>query len=128
MAEKTAESWASVPHFFLTRDVDCSELLRKQKELAPAVEKTPALKLTITDLLILLTAKVLDKHPKINSSWTGDNIRHNPEINIRLAIAVQDGVVGAVIRSANTLALAEISRERHDLADHARAPLYCPRG
>jgi pyruvate dehydrogenase E2 component (dihydrolipoamide acetyltransferase) len=121
MAEKTAQSWTSVPHFFLTRDVDCTELLRKQKELAPAVEKTPGLKLTVTDLLVLLTAEVLDKHPKINSSWTGDSIRHNPEINISLAIAVQDGVVGAVIRSANTLTLGEISAQRRDLADRARA-------
>jgi pyruvate dehydrogenase E2 component (dihydrolipoamide acetyltransferase) len=121
MAEKTAQSWTSVPHFFLTRDVDCTELLRKQKELAPAVEKTPGLKLTVTDLLVLLTAEVLDKHPKINSSWTGDSIRHNPEINISVAIAVQDGVVGAVIRSANKLTLGEISAERRDLADRARA-------
>lgn len=121
MAEKTAQSWTSVPHFFLSRDVDSTELLKKQKELAVAVEKTPGLKPTITDLLILLTAKVLDKYPKINSSWTGANIRHNPEVNISLAIAVQDGVVGAVIRSANTLTLGEISAQRRDLADRARA-------
>lgn len=120
MAEKTALSWSSVPHFFLSREVDCTQLLKKQKELAPAVEETPGLRLTVTDLLVLLVAKVLDKHPKINSSWTGENIRHNSEINISLAIAVQDGVVGAVIHRANTLALPEISAERRDLADRAR--------
>ena len=120
MAEKTTQSWTSVPHFFLSREVDCTELLKKQKELAPGVEKTPSLKLTVSDLLIRLTAKVLEKHPKINSSWTGNNIRHNAEINISLAIAVQDGVVGAVIHRANTLGLPEISAERRDLAERAR--------
>jgi pyruvate dehydrogenase E2 component (dihydrolipoamide acetyltransferase) len=121
MAEKTTQSWTSVPHFFLSRDVDCSELLKKQEALAPMVEKTPSLKLTVTDLLVRLTAKVLEKHPKMNSSWTGNNIRHNAEINISLAIAVQDGVVGAVIHRANTLGLPEISAERRDLAERARA-------
>lgn len=121
MAEKTTQSWTSVPHFFLSREVDCTELLKKQKELAPGVEKTPSLKLTVSDLLIRLTAKVLEKHPKINSSWTGNNIRHNAEIHISLAIAVQDGVVAGVIHRANTLALAGISAQRRDLAERARA-------
>ena len=120
MAEKTTQSWTSVPHFFLSRDVDSTELLKKQKELATAVEKTPGLKLTLTDLLVRLTAKVLEKHPKINASWTGNNIRLNDEINIGLAIAVQHGVVGAVIHRANKLALAEISAQRRDLAERAR--------
>jgi pyruvate dehydrogenase E2 component (dihydrolipoamide acetyltransferase) len=121
MAEKTTQSWTSVPHFFLSRDVDSTELLKKQKELATAVEKTPGLKLTLTDLLVRLTAKVLEKHPKINASWTGNNIRLNDEINIGLAIAVQHGVVGAVIHRANKLALAEISAQRRDLAERARS-------
>jgi len=121
MAEKTTQSWTSVPHFFLSREVDCTELLRKHKELAPGVEKTPSLKLTVSDLLIRLTAKVLEKHPKINSSWTGNNIRHNAEIHISLAIAVEDGVVGGVIHRVNTLALPEISAQRRDLAERARA-------
>ena len=127
MAEKTTQSWTSVPHFFLSRDVDSTELLKKQKELATAVEKTPGLKLTLTDLLVRLTAKVLEKHPKINASWTGNNIRLNDEINIGLAIAVQHGVVGAVIHRANTLALPEISAQRRDLAERARDNKLRPR-
>jgi pyruvate dehydrogenase E2 component (dihydrolipoamide acetyltransferase) len=121
MAEKTTQSWTSVPHFFLSREVDCTELLKKQRELAPGVEKTPSLKLTVSDLLIRLTAKILEKHPRINSSWTGNNIRHHAEIHISLAIAVQDGVVGGVIHRVNTLALPEISAQRRDLAERARA-------
>jgi pyruvate dehydrogenase E2 component (dihydrolipoamide acetyltransferase) len=127
MAEKTTQSWTSVPHFFLSRDVDSTELLKKQKELAPGVEKTPDLKLTVTDLLVRLTARVLETHPKINASWTGNNIRLNDEINISLAIAVQHGVVGAVIHRANTLALPEISAQRRDLAERARRNTLRPR-
>ena len=121
MAEKTTQSWTSVPHFFLSREVDCTELLKKQRDLTREVEETPNLKLTVTDLLVRLTARVLEKHPKINASWTGNNIRHNAEIHISLAIAVEDGVVGGVIHRANTLALPEISARRRDLAERARA-------
>jgi pyruvate dehydrogenase E2 component (dihydrolipoamide acetyltransferase) len=121
MAERTTQSWTSVPHFFLSREVDCTELLKKQKELAPDVEKTPGLKLTVTDLLVRLTAKVLEKHPKINSSWTGNNISHDAEIHIGLAIAVEDGVVAGVIHRTNTRSLPEISAQRRDLAERARA-------
>src|SRR5262249_7396971 len=76
---------------------------------------------TITDLLISLISRVLEKHPKMNASWTGDGIRLNPEINISVAIAVKDGVVGAVIPRANKKNLAAISALRRELIERARA-------
>jgi len=59
---------------------------------------------TITDLLIKVLARVLEKHPRMNASWVGDGVRLNPEINISVAMAVKDGVVGAVIPIANKAA------------------------
>jgi len=121
MAERTTQSWTSVPHFFLVRDVDASGLVDLSKKLGPEIEKTHGARLTITDLLIALVAKVLTKHPRMNSSWTGDGIRSNPEINISVAMAVKDGVVGAVIHTANTKQPGELSARRHDLTERARA-------
>jgi pyruvate dehydrogenase E2 component (dihydrolipoamide acetyltransferase) len=76
---------------------------------------------TITDLLIKLIARVLEKHPRMNASWVGDGVRLNPEINISVAMAVKDGVVGAVVPNANKLAVAALSVLRRELTERARA-------
>ena len=114
MAERTTQSWTHVPHFFLVREVDASGLVAARKQREPA-------KFSVTDLLIALVARTLAKHPKMNASWSGEAIRFNPNVNISLAIAVEDGVVGAVIPNANTTDLAGIAAQRRDLADRARA-------
>ena len=120
MAERTAQSWISVPHFFLVRDVDCGELMAAQKRISQEMEKSQGAVPTITDLLIALLAKSLAKHPKMNSIWTGEGIRSNSEINISVAMAVKDGVVGAVIHKANALQVGGISTLRRELTERAR--------
>ncbi len=72
-------------------------------------------------MLIALVARALQKHPRMNASWTGENIRSNPEINISVAMAVNDGVVGAVIHNADKIALREIATQRRELSERARA-------
>lgn len=121
MAERMTQSWTTVPHFFLTRDVDCTELMAAHKRLGPAIEKSNGAKLTVTDLLIAAVARAIAKHPVMNASWTGTGIRQNPEINISLAMAVKDGVVGAVIHKADAAKLGDISAQRRDLTERARA-------
>jgi pyruvate dehydrogenase E2 component (dihydrolipoamide acetyltransferase) len=121
MAQRTTQSWTSVPHFFVVCDVDAGEIVGLSKKLSPEIEKSHGARLSITDLLIALVARVLAKHPRMNSSWTGDAIRSNPDINISVAIAVKDGVVGAVIHKANTTQLGEISTQRRDMSERARA-------
>jgi pyruvate dehydrogenase E2 component (dihydrolipoamide acetyltransferase) len=108
-----------VPHFFLAQTVDAGALVETQKALAArsAVDTAP----TITDLLIALIARVLEKHPKMNASWAGDGIRLNPEINISVAMAVKDGVVGAVVPKANKENITMISTLRRELTERARA-------
>jgi pyruvate dehydrogenase E2 component (dihydrolipoamide acetyltransferase) len=119
MAERTTQSWTSVPHFFLAQSVDAGALIDTQKKLSmgSAAGSAP----TITDLLIALLARVLAKHPRMYSSWTGDGIRANADINISVAMAVKDGVVGAVIPQANQKEIAAISVLRRELTERARA-------
>jgi pyruvate dehydrogenase E2 component (dihydrolipoamide acetyltransferase) len=112
MAERTTDSWTHVPHFFLVREIDAGALQQLREQQKPA---------TVTDLLIAVTARVLEKHPKMNASWTGNTIRLNPEINMSVAMAVTDGVVGAVIPNANKTRLADITTQRKELAERARA-------
>jgi len=121
MAERTTQSWTSVPHFFLVSEVDAGELTAAQKRLSVEAEKTKSAVPTITDFLLALTARTLAKHARMNASWAGDGILANAEINVSFAVAVKDGVVGAVIRDADTLTIAEITTQRRELAERARA-------
>jgi pyruvate dehydrogenase E2 component (dihydrolipoamide acetyltransferase) len=121
MAERTTQSWTSVPHFFVTRAVDASALNEAKQRLAATTEKTDAVRVTHTDLLVGLVARVLTKHPRLNASWTGEGIRENREINIGLAMAVEDGVVAPVVAGADRAPLGQIARQRKDLSDRARA-------
>jgi pyruvate dehydrogenase E2 component (dihydrolipoamide acetyltransferase) len=119
MAERTTQSWTSVPHFFLVQSVDCGALIAAQKKLSAGSAAGAAP--TITDLLIKLIARVLEKLPRMNASWVGDGVRLNPEINISVAMAVKDGVVGAVVPNANTQPIAALSVLRRELTERARA-------
>src|SRR5882724_7494265 len=119
MAERTTQSWTSVPHFFLVQSVDCGALIAAQKKLS--VGSAAGTAPTITDLLIKLIARVLEKHPRMNASWVGDGVRLNVDINISVAMAVKDGVVGAVIPKANTQPIAALSVLRRELTERARA-------
>jgi len=121
MAERTTQSWTSVPHFFLVREVDASELLEAQKGQSDESGKSHGTVRTITDLLIALVARTLARHPRMNASWTGEGVRSNADVNVSVAVAVEDGVVGVVVHNADTLKIEEISTERHELTERARA-------
>ena len=113
MAERTTQSWTTAPHFFLTREIDASALIAAREKHGKAI--------THTDLLVAIIARALTKHPKMNASWNGSAIQYNPTVNMSIAIAVNDGVVAAVIPDADKSTLAQISARRRDLADRARA-------
>jgi pyruvate dehydrogenase E2 component (dihydrolipoamide acetyltransferase) len=120
MAERTIQSWTTVPHFFVTRDVDASALNEARQKLAPEIEKSHGLKLTHSDLLVAIVARVLQSHPRMNASWADKGIRTNSEINIGLAMAVEDGVVAPVIQNADKIKLGDIAIQRRDLTNRAR--------
>jgi len=121
MAERTTQSWTTVPHFFVVREVDASALVEARGRLGSAIEQARGIKLTHTDFLVALLARVLVKHPRMNASWDDGVIRLNQEVNIGVAMAVDDGVVATVVHSANQADLGEIATQRRDLTERARA-------
>jgi pyruvate dehydrogenase E2 component (dihydrolipoamide acetyltransferase) len=121
MAERTTQSWTSVPHFFVTRQVEAGALNAAREQVAMAERQTPGQRLSHTDLLVALVAKVLLKHPRVNASWSAEGIHLHDKVNIGVAIAVNDGVVTAVIHDAHTASLREISSLRRAVAERARA-------
>lgn len=116
MAERVTQSWTSVPHFFLQRDAEASRL-GTWREYA---QKRSQVKLTITDLLIKLVAAALKLHPRLVAHWDNGEIVSNNQVNIGLAVAVEDGLVVPVIHFADQLSLSQIAQQRQELLERAR--------
>ncbi len=121
MAERTTQSWTTVPHFFVSREIEATALNEYRERVVAEIESTHQVRVTHTDLLLALVARVLLKHPRLNASWTADGIRLHDHVNIGIAIAVNDGVVAAVVHNAHTASLAEIASQRRNVAERARA-------
>lgn len=121
MAERTTESWTTVPHFFVTREIDATSLDAYREQIVAEIESTHKVRITHTDLLVGLVARVLLRHSRLNASWTPEGIRLHSHVNMGVAIAVNDGVVAAVIPNAHTATVPEIAIQRRDIAERARA-------
>jgi pyruvate dehydrogenase E2 component (dihydrolipoyllysine-residue acetyltransferase) len=115
MARRTAESWSSVPHFFLEREVEAGRLWSWH---ASAARGDP--NVTFTDLLVRLTAACLPRHPLVNGRWDGSRTVENSEVNVGVAVAVEQGLVVPVIHRADRLTLAQVTERRRQLVDRAR--------
>jgi pyruvate dehydrogenase E2 component (dihydrolipoamide acetyltransferase) len=110
-----------VPHFFLVREVDASALHQTRERLTAFASAESGVKITHTDLLTALVARVLVQHPRLNASWTPAGIQLHPKVNIAIAIAVNDGVIAAVIPNAHVASIADIATLRRDLAERAKS-------
>src|SRR5258705_7159332 len=121
MAERTTHSWTTVPHFFVTREIDARALNAARERMLPAIEGSHGVKVTHTDLLVAIVARTLTQHRRLNASWTAEGIVSHEDVNIALAMAVEDAVVTAVIPRADRAAVADIAVRRRDLAERARA-------
>jgi pyruvate dehydrogenase E2 component (dihydrolipoamide acetyltransferase) len=121
MAERTTQSWTTVPHFFVTRDVDATGLNQYRERILQRIDSANSVRITHTDLLVALVSRVLLKHPRLNASWGADGIQLHHHVNMGIAIAVQDGVVAAVIHNAHTAGLSEIAVKRSEIAERARS-------
>jgi pyruvate dehydrogenase E2 component (dihydrolipoamide acetyltransferase) len=121
MAERTTQSWTTVPHFFVARDVDATALNAAREGLIPVIEKSHGVKITLTDLLVAAVARALKQFPRMNGSWVNNGVSLNADVNVALAMAVENAVVTAVIRNADTLALGAIAKQRKELTERAKA-------
>jgi pyruvate dehydrogenase E2 component (dihydrolipoamide acetyltransferase) len=121
MAERTTQSWTSVPHFFVARDVDATKLNATRERLIPVIEKSHGVKVTHTDLLLAAVSRALKQHPRMNGSWTNNTVALNGDVNVALAMAVENAVVTAVIRNSDKQPLGAIAKQRKELAERARA-------
>jgi pyruvate dehydrogenase E2 component (dihydrolipoamide acetyltransferase) len=120
MAERTTQSWTTVPHFFVAREVDATALNAAREALVPAIERSHGLKVTHTDVLAATVARTLKSHPRVNASWTAGGIVVHREINVALALAVDNAVVTGVIRGADAASIGDLAARRRELTERAR--------
>jgi pyruvate dehydrogenase E2 component (dihydrolipoamide acetyltransferase) len=121
MAERTTQSWTTVPHFFVSRDVDATTLNATREKLIPSIERSHGVKVTHTDLMVAAVSRALRQHPRMNGSWANGSITINADVNVALAMAVEDAVVTAVIKNSDRIGLGDIAKQRKELSERARA-------
>jgi len=126
MAERTTQSWTQVPQFYVTRAVDASSLNASRARRVPEIERSHSVKVTHTDILVAAVARALRHFPRMNGSWNNGAIAMHAEVNVALAMAVENAVVTAVIKNADKLALGDIAKARKELTERARANRLTP--
>lgn len=116
IARRLGESKFTAPHFYLTMSIDmdaCVAAREKINEISPV-------KISFNDLVLKAAAVALKKHPAVNSSWMGDFIRTNYDVNVGVAVAVEDGLLVPVVRNADMKSLSVIAGEVKVYAQKAK--------
>jgi len=123
IAQRMAETIATVPHFRLAAEVDFSEILRLRKRLRTAVGNAAP---TVNDIVVALAARALREHPAINSSYAGDAIERYERVNVGIAVARPGALLVPVVRDADRRSLGEIARETAALIERVRTSSTTP--
>ena len=120
IAERLVQSKAPVPHFYLNIDIDAGPLMEARAELKSAGEDTDTSKITVNDFVLKGAVMAAVKVPKVNASFDNDAIVQYADVDLGLAVAIDDGLLTPVIRAAQNKSLREISELAKDLANRAR--------
>jgi pyruvate dehydrogenase E2 component (dihydrolipoamide acetyltransferase) len=125
IARRLVEAKQTVPHFYLTVDVDVDALLKLRQEANAGAPKTPngepAYKLSVNDFIIKALALALQRVPAANAVWAGDRILRFKHSDVGVAVALDGGLITPVIRKVEEKSLSAISNEMRELAERARA-------
>jgi len=127
MAERMTQSFSNAPHFYLQAEVDARNLVALRQSLLQPLESRYGVHLTFTDLLIYFTARLLPRHPLLMAQWSEKGLVKFTQVNLGIAVDTEQGLFVPVLREADKLGLAEISRQRANLAERARQGKLLPR-
>src|SRR5438552_8559813 len=120
IAQRLVESLGPVPHFYLNIDIDAGPLMAAREELKSAGEGAEASKITVNDFVLKAAVEAAVKVPRVNASFDGDAIVQYADVDLGIAVAIEDGLLTPVIRTAQDRSLREISEIVKDLAHRAR--------
>jgi pyruvate dehydrogenase E2 component (dihydrolipoamide acetyltransferase) len=120
IAQRLVESLGPVPHFYLTIEVNAGPLMEAREELKSAGESAEASKITVNDFVRKAAVQAAVKVLRVNASFDGDAIVQYADVDLGIAVAIEDGLLTPVIRAAQNKSLREISERAKDLAHRAR--------
>src|SRR4051794_13723288 len=120
IAERLVAAKGPVPHFYLNIEIDAGPLMTARAELKSAGEKSDSSRITVNDFVLKASVQAAVKVPRANASFDGDAIVQYNDVNLAIAVAIEDGLVTPVIRAAQDKSLREISEAVKDLAHRAR--------
>jgi pyruvate dehydrogenase E2 component (dihydrolipoamide acetyltransferase) len=120
IAQRLVESLGPVPHFYLDIDINAAPLMEAREELKSAGEGADAAKITVNDFVLKAAVQAAVKVPRVNASFDGDAIVQYADIDLGIAVAIEEGLLTPVIRAAQNKSLREISDVAKDLAHRAR--------
>jgi pyruvate dehydrogenase E2 component (dihydrolipoamide acetyltransferase) len=122
IARRLVEAKQTIPHFYVSMDIEIDALLKLREELnAKSPKEGPsAFRLSVNDLIIKAAAITLRRIPKVNASFTEDAIALYHDVDISVAVSIPDGLITPIVRQADRKGLAAISTEMKDLAARAR--------
>ncbi len=130
IARRLVEAKQTIPHFYLTSDMEVGRLIAMRAEANAAAPQdkdgNPAFKLSLNDFIIKAWAAALLRVPAANAVWAGDRILRFAHADIGVAVALEGGLITPVVRNADAKSLTAISSEMRDLADRARAKKLKP--
>jgi pyruvate dehydrogenase E2 component (dihydrolipoamide acetyltransferase) len=119
IARRLTESTQSIPHYYLTIDVDIAPLADARQAMNAELEAMGE-KVSLNDLIIKAVAVALRRVPEVNASWMGKEIHYHQVVDISIAVAIDDGLMTPVVRDADRKGVAQIAREVRELAARAR--------
>ena len=124
LAERVTKSKQQAPHFYVTVEVDMGEAIKMRTSLNAVDPEAP--KITFNDIVVKAVALALRKHSEMNATFAGDKIIRYKRIDVGMAVALEDGLIVAVVRNAAEKGLATISAEARGLIERARAKRLKP--
>jgi pyruvate dehydrogenase E2 component (dihydrolipoamide acetyltransferase) len=123
VGQRMTQSKQSAPHFYLSMDIDMTMVVKVRTELKERGDESIP---SINDLILLACARALKDFPSMNSSHTEQGIKVNADINIGMAVALEEGLVVPVIRNADQLTLIQLAQKSRELADKAQTKKLFP--
>ncbi len=121
IAQRTAESFATAPHFYLRAEVDANALVQLREHLLAPIEGEVGVRLTLTDLLLRALALALGESPQANCIWSDNTLVTLPTRDVGVVVGLPDGLLIPVIRHADQLTLSALAKRRAELVAAARA-------
>jgi pyruvate dehydrogenase E2 component (dihydrolipoamide acetyltransferase) len=130
IAARLLQAKQSIPHFYVTADVEIDRLKALREEVNAAAPKdrdgAPLFKLSLNDFIIRALALALRRVPAANAVWAGDRVLRFKHADIGVAVALEGGLITPIVRAADTKSVSAISAEMKDLAARARAKKLKP--